>query len=217
MARGFRLAHDDTNATTICPSGYFLNGDGTCDATDGSGSCGAGSVCIGGHTHPATEVTAGAMNIGANNYLHSTKTGYYHVSGGAFNVTTLISSFIQNATYMSPLGGAESDVWGTAPIDIPDGATITRVTGYYYDNGSKSPNPTWSCQIKRRPLGFFSAETIVDETTTINWVDSNTAVRQIDSGIVSSVVNKGAYSYYLYAGLHNTDGTTDNFRPTAAG
>jgi len=80
--------HDDTNAATICSSGYFLNGDGTCDVADGSGTCSPGYVCTGGHTHPATEVTAGAMYIGANNYSHNSKTGYYHINGSSFTVVS---------------------------------------------------------------------------------------------------------------------------------
>jgi hypothetical protein len=203
--------HNDTNAATICSNGYFLNGDGSCDWADGSGSCGAGSVCTGGHTHPATQITAGAMNIGSNNYSHSTKTGYYHVPGGSFTVASNNQTFYQGSLYMSPNNGSGSDVFGTAPIDIPDGATITGVTGYYYDNGATSPNPTWFCKIRGRPLGSVAIITIADETTTINWVDSNTTVRQINSDVVSSVVNKSAYNYHLVAGLQNTDGT-GNFR-----
>ncbi len=107
--------------------------------------------------------------------------------------------------------GSGSDVYGTAPIDIPDGATITGVTGYYYDNGATSPNPTWFCKIRGRPLGSSAIITIADETTTINWVDSTTTVRQINSDVVSSGVNKSAYNYHLVAGLQNTDGT-GNFR-----
>jgi hypothetical protein len=203
--------HDDTNATTICPSGYFLNGDGTCDPTDGSGSCSTGAACTGGHTHPATQITAGAMNIGANNYSHVSKTGYYHVGGGSFNVVSWNAPFYRADSYLSPQNGAGSDVVGTAPVDIPDGATITRVRGYYVDNSTVAPNPTYYCLIHRRTLENTTTEIIADQTHTINWVDSSTIVRGADSPVVSSVVDKSLFSYYLVAGISNTDGTI-NFR-----
>jgi len=112
---------------------------------------------------------------------------------------------------MRPNNGAGSDVVGFAPIDLPDGATITGVRGYYYDNGATSPNPTWFCKVNRRPLGYFGFETIAEQNTTINWADSVSTVRQVASDLVSVPVNKSTYVYYLYAGLQNTDGS-DNFR-----
>ena len=201
----------DTNAGTMCGNGTFLNGDGTCDSADGSGTCTAGRVCTGGHTHPATQVTAGTMSIGDNDYTHSIKTGYYHVSGGSFNVHSSNAAYYQDYAYMRPNNGAGSDVEGTAPLDVPDRATITRVTGYYYDNGAVAPNPTYFCGVARRSLDTAGSIVVANQTTIINWVNSTTAVRQADSPVVGVFVDKSANNYFLLARLLNTDGSS-NFR-----
>jgi len=194
----------NTNASTMCPNGYFLNGDGSCDYADGSGSCSSGRVCLGGHTHPADEITDGEMNIGSNLYSHSAKYGYYHVPGGAFTVySEFAGGYYQIHAYMKPDG---SEVSGAAPLNIPDGANIIRVTGYYYDNGTTSPNPTYRCAIFRRPATLAGGYLVAEQETTTDWANS-TILHEVHGSAVSHTVDKSTHAYYLVASLDNSDGT----------
>jgi hypothetical protein len=200
----------DTNAATLCTNGAFLNGDGTCDTADASGTCTAGRVCTGGHTHPGGQITSGTIDIGSGNYTHSTKTGYLHINGvdlipGLNGYTYTTSAF----GYTRPSGSSTS-FFGHAPLDLPQGATITNVRIYTYDNSTDAVSQTWYCGVRYRPLTSTSGLVALERNLSINWAAS-ASIRTSSTGGGTHVVDKVNNAYWLRGGVSNTD-SSSNFR-----
>lgn len=202
----------NTNAATICPNGYFLNGDGTCDLADGTGNCGAGRVCTGGHGHSNyVPQTSGDAVIGAGDYTHSTRNGYIHVPGSTLTPVdpAFAQKFETSPFFISPYDGGTTYA-GNAAINPPDGAIINSITGYYYDNqdGVLNPVPRFQCILYYRALTGTSLYLVVKQDTQVNWTAS-TSIRTVTSGTVSHTVDKGVRAYLVYGSIGITDGTTD--------
>lgn len=200
----------DSNAATICRDGSYLNGDGTCDSGDGAGACSAGAVCMGGHTHSAAEITSGTIDIGSGNYTHNNKTGYLYISGNTLIPISLSSEYIKSDYgYVRPYGSSTT-FYGYAPIDLPQGATITAVTLYAYDNSSDVTSQNWYCGVHRRDLTSATGSAVIAYNQSINWAPSSN-IREVWTAGGTHVVDKANNGYFLKAGVSNTDSSV-NFR-----
>lgn len=200
----------NTNAGTICPNGYFLNGDGTCDLADGTGDCSAGRVCTGGHGHTnyVPKISDDAV-ITTGDYTHSIRNGYIHVPGSTFASSSSSNEFAKIPFSVSPTGGSTS-YSGYASIDLPDGAIVKSITGYYYDNETGGAAQTYTCELRTRASTSGNWAYVAQQTSTVNWVASG-SVRAMTSPGVSHVVDKGLKAYMVYMRIAGTNGTT-NFR-----
>ena len=200
----------NTNAGTLCANGAVLNGDGTCDVVDGSGTCASGSVCAGGHTHPGSEITSGTIDIGPGDYTHDARFGYIHING--VSLTPSIDGYTYTTSangYIRPVSPSTS-FFGHSAIDLPQGATITNVTIYTYDNSTDVSSQTWHCGIRRRPLGSASGVVVIERNLVINWAASS-SIRSTSASGGTHVVDKVNNAYWLRAGVSGTDGSA-NFR-----
>ncbi len=200
----------NTNAETICPNGYFLNGDGTCDSADSLGDCSAGRVCTGGHQHSNYVVNSGGNAIIATgDYTHSTRNGYINFPGSTFlpSTASVSAEFIRYPFSISPSGSSTSYA-GYSSIDLPDGAIVKSITGYYYDNDSGGTTPTYTCELRARESTSSTWAYVARQTTTINWVASS-SVRAVTSPTVGHVVDKGLRGYTVYMRIHDTNSTVN--------
>ena len=201
-------ADTDTNAATLCANGAFLNGDGSCDTADGTGTCSAGNVCAGGHTHPAGDITSGTIDIGSGDYTHNSRTGYLHVNG--VELKESVNSYVYTTSingYVRPSGGSTA-FFGNARVDLPQGATITGVTIYTYDNAADGMSQNWICSVYRRPLTSTAASLVIERNLNINWAPS-TSIRTTSTTGGTHVVDKVTNTYWMRAGVTNTDSTFD--------
>lgn len=89
------MTFSDTNAKTICNDDELLRGQDsdTCSSIDASGACGATNICAGGHTHPASQVTAGSFGTG--DYVFDTNVT---TEGIVFEKDTTNHKIYDNAT-----------------------------------------------------------------------------------------------------------------------
>ena len=197
----------DTNAETLCPDGTYLTGDGTCSPSDSSGNCAAGAVCTGGHGHAGGDITGGSIDIGAGEYTHSVRTGYLHVVGAALAASNNSSTYITSLTgYVRP--GSSGQFVGYAPLDLPQGATITAVTVYAYDNSNAPGVQTWYCGVTRRLLTSLAGTVVLERSFSIDWAASSNVRATTQTG-GTHVVDKSSSAYWLRASVSNTDGSSD--------
>lgn len=96
-----------------------------------------------------------------------------------------ISEVAASGTYL-----AASVASGTlmAPLDLPDGAIVTNITAYVYDNGVGA----FTLRLIRRPHGQFGQSTAATSANSIN-----TGVIQTISAAPNLTIANGTNSYYL--------------------
>jgi len=111
-----------------------------------------------------TKLDVGGV-VRANDFAFSTPVTYVKaISGAAFQstVSTVAPTYevAASGTYFDASVGAAALV---APVDIPDGATITFVEFFVYDNASSQ---SLMCKLYRRPHRQFGSIAVGSVTTT---------------------------------------------------
>ena len=100
--------------------------------------------------------------------------------------------------------GGTSYGYGTAIVNLPDGAIVTEIEGWIYDNLSTNPVRV---QLMRQQLGSGSLLTMASvESATAT---ASTTIQQLtDVSISSSTIDNSTYSYFLrYTGRQNSTDT----------
>ncbi len=118
-----------------------------------------------------------------------TRTSYIAVSAAAFNPMEDGYDYINQGEELWNNDGS-SDHYA-APIQLPHGATVSKMTFYWWDGSSGADG---HCTMYRTTL--TGTEVVVAEA----WTDGNaaTADSSEDNSIVYATVDNSQYSYYLY-------------------
>ena len=140
------------------------------------------------------QASSGFVTTGTQGYTYSSpKTKQISVPGAAFR--TVNSNYAMSGlgtlvyTYIGT-GTAGSPGWYAAPINIPDGATITNVTAYVYDN-----DPTEDINVRVSRMGNSGSGNVgynVGSTT-----NASTAVQPL-TGTINVTVDYSTYYYNIY-------------------
>lgn len=143
---------------------------------------------------------------GAGEYLYSTpKLHYYNVPVNALHSMRPIQYNLYMNTYVAGYDGesgyayftdgtAGSDAVATAPVYLPDGATVTELMVRYFD-GDATYNLTVS--LERKPLGTINNATMASFTSTGNSSGPSSAPTTVINTISNAVIDNLNNSYYV--------------------
>jgi hypothetical protein len=155
-----------------------------------------GNVGIGTTAAPTTAMLRVEGNVqipGGNDYNYLTaKTKNYSVSSAAFS--SVSSSYTKGSTATSNFafidgGGAGLLGYLSAGLSLPDGATITGIEAFVYDNDA-TYDLTVSLLRTTLSSGFNTSVGATASTTGVS-----TSVQNVASGVLSSVVDNTLYAY----------------------
>lgn len=164
---------------------------------------------IGADVETANITATGNVQVpAANDYKYATpKTQYYSVAAAAFTPesSAFERGFISGNIYAAT-GNANTVGFFDAPVNLPDGATVTSVAFYVVDNDGTfnlQPGQLWRNDASTSS-SFGNSTTMA---TTPTPASSNSTLVQIvsTSTISSPVINNQVYSYYLRWGTQQSN------------
>lgn len=169
-----------------------------------------GNVGIG-ITNPSSELeVAGDIEIpAANDYTYSTaKTHYQSYAPTTFNslLPDVYGYGTNNAAnfYGYFRSGGTAFGYSTVAVNLPDGATVTELEGWIYDNISSNPVRV---SLYRQQLGSSAIALMAQvESTTLN---ASTVVQNLtDNTVFNAVIDNERYAYFLFfTGRQNSTDT----------
>ncbi|MEL7044920.1 MAG: hypothetical protein AAGL66_07855 [Pseudomonadota bacterium] len=201
------------DVSQVCAEDQFLDSDGDCNRVSRSGICEAGRLCTGGHQHVLEDLVEGDLDIGSGDYTHDPRVGRYDVSGAALSPDSHTYQYEASAAGWVRPASPSSSFYGSAPVDLPDGAAVTSVITYWYDNVPNDLTQIWSCAVYRRPRLSTDTELVLDSTRTGGAAGTGVIVGSSTSANLGTehIVNKQDNVYWLRGFVLNTDGTS-NYR-----
>lgn len=174
---------------------------------------GNGNVGIGNGSPPELLTVAGNVQIPASNeyFYAGPKTNFLSIPSAAFtseNADTYDKKFISGHLYTASTGGTINLALGTAsyfeaPVNLPQGATVTAMDAYVVDNDAtynislvqlwRSNSPTGS------PFGTTSVMGLVGPTS-----GANANIQQLNVNTITNPVidNQNFYYYVRYGGSY---------------
>lgn len=136
---------------------------------------------------------------------NGTQTYYYGISGTSFRPfsdTQLHQT--SNFGFWTSIGTTAATVEVIAPVHLPEGATVTTLDCYYYDN-SASVSMDSEYKFGRRSWGGNPASLITVLAVTSGALNAIQVVSEPNTG--NPVINNGTYQYWLYNSMERTEGT----------
>lgn len=133
-------------------------------------------------------------NVTANNFAYATRRARSKsVHGSAFQTNQLsTSSQVERGTAGSTLNAAVGSASMIAPVELPDGAVVTRVTYYGVDNSAESINMSLVRTEHTQPSGFVISN--------VGTTGASAAIRAfVDAAPAAHTVDTSTFSYYLVA------------------
>ncbi len=202
-----------TDVTQVCDEDQFLDSDGDCNRVSRSGICEAGRLCTGGHQHVLGDLVEGDLDIGPGDYTHDPRVGRYDVAGAALSPDSDTYQYEASASGWVRPDSPSTSFYGSAPVDLPDGAAVTSVITYWYDNVPNDLTQIWSCAVYRRPRLSTDTELVLDSTRTGGSAGTGVIVGTSTSANIGTehIVDKEANVYWLRGFVINTDGSS-NYR-----
>lgn len=185
-----RRAETDPQVGAVT-SGKGCEGDGSavqCDLTlDGSGSCASGSICSGGHTHPASEISDFGSQTAATFYSAPTATSgppsFRAIAAG--DLPDLTKTYqkdlsIPIASESTAVATGDAQVCYAVPASL-NGFKINTVGAHVY-TVSSSGTPTFMLHKK-----LLSDNSLVDILSTALTIDASE--RDSSSAATAAVIN----------------------------
>jgi hypothetical protein len=124
--------------------------------------------------------------------LSSEKTGYLSVPGSAF-LPKSNTAYDTTANHLDRLAGAAAQMF-VAPVNLPNGAIVTTVTTYAYNNDD--PGDTLTIYFDKYTLNETAAASNI---STINAVTTQSANIQTASHSPNETINNSTIAYALRA------------------
>ncbi|MDC0231324.1 hypothetical protein OAK19_05100 [Aureispira] len=212
IANSLRLDGNEmiTNTNTVLYINHDNNGDVYFDNGTLMVDASANEVGIG-TTTPSEKLDVdggGSIEVDGEYTYESAKTHSQSFSPTAFRAMTPdLYSFgtLQAASFYTYFRtGGTSFGYATVSLNLPDGAIITQLEGWLYDNLTTNPV---RIEIMRQQLGSSTTTYIARvESTTAN---TSTAVQNLtDNSISYSTIDNSIYSYHLrFTGRQNSSNT----------
>lgn len=175
----------DDNLCNYEATGTQLDCDNTLDA---SGQC-TGDVCGGGHSHPASEVTAGTFD-----------SGNYVFSGGTLDADTLNTGQGDYELYAMNQDVESTDSPSFAGISLTENSFVTANKKLYFDGGGN----TYITEPSSDVLDFY-----VGGVKAIGITESTSADVVFSDKITSDTLNTGQGDNELYDMDQNVLTTSD--------
>jgi hypothetical protein len=125
----------------------------------------------------------------------STGTGYVSVSAAAFQPVSHGYEYANSGYLLSNTN--DSSINYVAPVQLPNGATVNKVTFYFFD-GSSGPTDYGRLQLYGNEL---NGDTFImaDIMSTDGGIDSN-----YDDEIENATIDNSQYSYYMRLTLNSS-------------
>lgn len=192
---------DITAVTTAAGSG--LTG-GSSSGSVALSVSGVTSAMIANGTITGTDIDTSTTVTAADFAYSSAKTYYRYYGASAFKVgdgNGMPASSVRHSAihdfFYAP--AAQSSTYFQAPLDIPNGATITGMTCYRYDN-DETNNQTNYVAVRERDLTSISSgspDVVVASSTTSG---ASSSIQSISStGTLTIDYNASAYWLYMYS------------------
>ena len=166
----------------------------------------SGGVHVGGTSNPGTDnlvvdgtsTLAGNVSTGGNYNYTAARTRYLTLSHAAFVIATQNTAVHPHRAYNSYLpvlvrtagGTAGASTSFIAPVNLPDGATITNISAFLYDNDA-----TYDCEINLVRQEYNSLSNVLMASVTTSGV--MVRVNLNTSSISYNPINNASYSYNL--------------------
>jgi len=121
-------------------------------------------------------------------------TGYVSVSAAAFRPASHIYQYDNTGQGLTPMDPASTHFY--APVQLPHGATVTKMTFYWIDDMTANA----VCQLFRNPLSGVELTVMAD-------VESGSGGRgsSSDDTIDGALIDNSQYTYYLHWDLREVD------------
>ncbi len=215
------------DAGTLNYGGYFRSDGVNGQAIFGEATAANGKALVvnhktsGNYAHLGASQYAGYFNgpVSTNsNYTFSTpKTFHLQVPTAAFTEGYSKSDFFNNGNgYIVITGNAEElatyRVEVTAPVNLPQGATVTEFVVYYYDN-TNTQGWTVEADLWRRPiLGTAQSAMASISVTTTEAGQSSSILTTLDNTIANSQIDNQYYQYSIYVILDSDQAYSSHLR-----
>jgi hypothetical protein len=154
------------------------------------------------------EVSGGVQIPAANDYKYATaKTHYYSVPSAAFHPesTTNFDRGMSAGSVYAAGGNPATVAYFVAPVNLPDGATVTSVSFYVFDNDATYNLQTG--QLWRNDASTFTAFGNAQMMASVNPPAGNSSNIQLtsSSSISTAVIDNQNYAYYLRWGTQQSN------------
>jgi hypothetical protein len=133
-------------------------------------------------------------------------TGYVTLPAAAFTPGADGYDFVSFGSSLEYFGGALG--WYYAPVSLPQGATVTKMTFYFYDASTSSNEYTY----------LYRTDLVSNATDQMAYVDSYFAGgygARSDDTIAYATVDNSRYMYYLFWQLPDSPGYPSTYRAWA--
>jgi hypothetical protein len=147
----------------------------------------------------------GDVVIGGTLSWWTPQTRYYSMCGtnfveieSGYNFSRYVNALYKNS------GDTNTQMW-IGQVNLPDGATVTSFTVWYYDNHADNLTVT----LYRIPLGTASASPMAEVASSGTPGDGSGT----DTGIAGATIDNNTYAYYVFFSFSaNNTGTNLKFR-----
>lgn len=144
-----------------------------------------------------TEATSGSGGgIVAPSFEYSDPIGYHHrVPAAAFQQPNdnVVSEYVWLDDFLYSRGGAGGEL--VAPVYLPDGAVVTALRCYYYDN-QPIVDDEWTSTLFRRALNSTTNQALAQVTSSFSGTSDSIRSDQT-TAITNPVVLGASHSYFL--------------------
>lgn len=161
------------------------------------------------------DIYASGNMVAADHLLQSAQSFSYNIAGNAMVVRDHGETYFRSSLgYISQEAGTTTiSVFGE--LNLPEGATITGATFYYYDNSATGEFSAVTGRVRRRAFGSTSAENVVVFEAAPPPGGVSSSVRALNHTSVSSSrtkVRNNLFQYWVYADVSSTSPGDGNLR-----
>ena len=154
------------------------------------------------------DLYASGIMIASDHQLQSAQNFSYNIAGNAMVVRDHGETYFRSSLgyIYQQSGTATISVFGE--LNLPEGATITGATFYYYDNSGLGDFSSVTGRVRRRAFGSTTAENVVVFEASPPSGGVSTSVRALNHSSVSAsrtTVSNNLFQYWIFADVTSTN------------